>query len=553
MTTSPQDCWQHLADHAIELQSKDLRMSSLFAEDPDRARRHSLQVAGIHLDYSRHLLTDKTLSLLTGLAEECQLEQAINALFSGDIVNPTEQQPALHVALRGHRVERMPECEQQVEAVLQRMDTLCQKLHEQQWQGFGGETIRDIVNIGIGGSDLGPAMVAEALQDWQKPGVHCHFVSNVDPAHLHRTLRDLDPGRTVFVIASKSFSTQETMENAVMARQWLLDNGATPSTINQHLIAVTARPEKAAAFGVIDEHIFPFWDWVGGRFSLWSAIGLPVALSIGMTEFRALLAGGRLMDQHFESAPLGANMPVILALLSLWYTRYWQAGSQVVLPYSQALERLPAHLQQLEMESLGKSTNLNGKAVDHATGAVLWGSAGTNGQHSFHQLLHQGTALIPADFIAIARCPEQLPLQQHRILLAHCFAQSQALMQGKSIAEAEAEMLEAGIEASQARLLAPHKATPGNRPSSTLLLDRLDPGQLGALIALYEHKVYALSVLLHINAFDQWGVELGKQLSGGLLDALQNGTTTDLDPASRNLVSRCRALQKGQKHQKDQQ
>ena len=530
------DDWRQLAAHAARL--KETRLETLFARDADRVSRFSLQLPGLYLDFSRQLLDRDGLDALVDFAHRSKLPAAIAAMFAGETVNHSEQRSALHVALRGHVPSTRPEIPAQVEETLNRMEHICKSVRNGQWRGHDGQPITDVVNIGIGGSDLGPSMVYQALQS--QDGPRCHFVSNIDPQHLDCTLRPLNPGRTLFLIASKSFTTLETLENARLARQWLLDNGSPETELGQHFIAMTACPEKATNFGLHADHILPLDDWVGGRFSLWSAIGLPIALGAGMPAFRQLLAGARDMDQHYLNSPLTQNMPVLLALLAFWYRQFWQAETQAVLPYSQALESFPAYLQQLDMESLGKSTDLDGQTVDHPTGAIIWGSAGTNGQHSFHQLLHQGTALIPADFIAVARCRDGLSQQAHRHLLANCLAQSQALMNGKTAREAEQEMLAQGSSPERARELAAHRATPGNRPSSTLLLKRLDPQHLGRLLALYEHKVHALGVLLHINSFDQWGVELGKQLSRHTYQALDNGDCSELDAPAAGMVGRCR-------------
>ncbi len=529
---------------ANTIRAQGIRISDLLAQDPDRVTNYSLDAAGIHLDYSRHLLTDEAWHHLCGLADDCQLEQAVAAMYAGDIVNPTERRSALHVALRGHCPDNRPEIPGQVTETLAQMQRISEALRSGQWIGADGQRISDIVNIGIGGSDLGPSMVNTALRHWSTSAVSCHFVSNVDPVHLEQTLRGLDPATTLFIIASKSFTTLETMENARSARDWLGAAFKDPQAMQQHFLAVSARPDRAVDFGIHADNVLPLQDWVGGRFSLWSAIGLPVAISIGMTAFRELLAGAQDMDRHFLDAPPAQNMPVVLALLAVWYSRYWHCQSQVVLPYAQSLDLFPRYLQQLEMESLGKSVDIAGRAVAFTTGQVIWGSAGTNGQHSFHQLLHQGTVLVPADFIAIANshtgdCP-----RQHQHLLANCLAQGQALMSGNSRQSVERNLTADGMNSDHARLMAPHRAVPGNKPSSTLLLHSLTPRSLGALTALYEHKVYAQSILCHINAFDQWGVEIGKQLSGPLYRALSDGEQPDnLDASTRALVTHCQKLQ----------
>ena len=536
LTQTPQ--WQTVADFRIAMQDKKTTIRDLFTTQANRVDDFSLEAAGILLDYSKHLLTSEARTALLQLAHKAQMQTAIAAMFAGESVNNTEQRPALHVALRSPASNSQQERE--VQATLARMETFVQQVLSGSWCGFKGETITDVVNIGIGGSDLGPAMVYAALTPYHKPTLRCHFVSNVDPVHLEQTLARLDAGRTLFVIASKTFTTMETTLNANAARAWTQAEGASPADLQRHFVAVSANVSKAVAFGIAQDNVFPMWDWVGGRYSLWSAIGLPVALGIGMENFRALLAGAHAMDEHFRTAPLEQNMPVILALLNLWYTNFWQAQSKVILPYAQNLHLLPAFLQQLDMESLGKSVRKDGSALETDSGSILWGSAGTNGQHSFHQLLHQGSMLIPADFIAVSNSQSNNREQQLQ-LLANCFAQSQALMEGKSSAQALSELLAQGVSRAEAEQLAPHKAIPGSRPSSTLLLERLTPHTLGALIALYEHKVYAHSVVLGINAFDQWGVELGKIMGTGVYQALASDAAQQtFDASTTALIQRVR-------------
>ncbi len=514
--------WQQLGSHQQSLATAGTRIDQLFFDEPQRFEHCSLRCNDILFDFSKNLLTPETLDLLVSLARACGMEEAINAMFRGDSINTTEDRPALHVALRGHVPAGLPEAADEVEGCLQRMTRFVAAVHDHSWQGFQGGAIQDVVNIGIGGSDLGPAMVTEALRPWHRPDVRVHFVSNVDPSHLRNTLASLDPATTLFIVASKSFTTLETMQNAQLARRWYLAGGGTEEGIAQHFVAATANVEKASAFGINPDNIFPLWDWVGGRYSLWSAIGLPIALAVGMDHFKSLLHGAHLADCHFESAALQQNIPVIMGLLSVWYADFWGARSQVILPYAQNLHLLPAFLQQLEMESLGKSVTRDGKTAEAGTGLVIWGSAGTNGQHSFHQLLHQGRQLIPADFIAAAQGPHPDDRAQHEQLLANCFSQSQALMLGRTPAD-------------------PHKVVPGNRPSNTLLLRELTPETLGSLIAFYEHKVYVQSVIWDINAFDQWGVEIGKQLSTELYPALQQeADCSDFDPATNGLVRQYR-------------
>lgn len=530
--------WQTLLQSAAVVKGTPLRLKALFAEDSQRHERFSCEAAGILLDYSRNLLTDAIRGQLLGLARASGLQEAIAAMFRGDIVNTTEQRQVLHVALRSP--QRVTAQEQAVHATLDRMEAFTNAVTTGQWLGYDSRAITDVVNIGIGGSDLGPAMVYEALKPFHAAHIRCHFVSNVDPVHLEQTLQPLAAGTTLFVLASKTFTTLETMLNAQAARAWVLQHAKGEHALGKHFVAVSANVEKAAAFGIDRASIFPMWDWVGGRYSLWSAIGLPVALGVGMRNFRDLLHGAHLMDEHFRTAPLAQNMPVLLALLTLWYCNFLGAESQVLLPYAQNLALFPAFLQQLDMESLGKSVGKDGTRLECASGGIVWGSAGTNGQHSFHQLLHQGTHLIPADFIAVAQSATA-GLEQHMHLLANCFAQSQALMEGKTLEQALDELRAAGMDAAGAAALAPHKVVPGNRPSNTLLLDKLTPRSLGALTALYEHKVYAQSIVLGINAFDQWGVELGKVLGSRVYSELRAAQDcTRFDASTNALINRVR-------------
>lgn len=533
--------WQTLATHYLNLHSADTHISSLFEADPERCQRFSAEVEGIYLDYSKNLLTQETLQLLQELANESGLTQAIAAMYSGRHINSTENRPALHVALRSELPEAPPEFNAAVKATLDKMAGFVEQIHSGAWTGFTGKAINTVINIGIGGSDLGPAMVTDALASWHVPQLRSRFVSNVDPAHMHSALADADPETTLFIIASKSFTTLETHQNAALARRWYLSKGGSEAMLAQHFVAVSANVEKARSFGIAADNIFPLWDWVGGRYSLWSAIGLPIALSVGMPAFRSLLKGASSIDTHFQNAAFEHNIPMIMGMLSVWYGGFAGASSQVVLPYSQALNLFPAFLQQLEMESLGKSVTLDGEALQINSGPVVWGSPGTNGQHSFHQLLHQGTHLIPADFIAIKQTRFTADEPQHLHLLANCFSQSQALMQGKTAHEAQAELVAQGCDEESAGHLAKHKAIAGNKPSNTLLLDALSPQHLGSLIAIYEHKVFVESVIWHINAFDQWGVELGKQLSVKLYDALTaSGECASFDTSTNELINRCR-------------
>lgn len=535
--------WQQLQAARDTLVQQHATIRGEFDSDPQRFDRFSVKTPELVFDYSKNLLTTDIQQLLFELADQCQLPAAIDNLFAGQRVNTTENRPALHVALRGHAVNGL---ETEVAAVREKMSEFVGSVLDGNWKGCLGDRITDVVNIGIGGSHLGPAMVVRALEDFATGQVRCHFISNVDPAAGLRVLANLKPASTLFIIASKSFSTLETHQNALLARRWFLDNGGIERGLHRHFVAVSTNIAAAESFGIAKENIFPMWDWVGGRYSLWSAIGLPIALSVGMDNFRQLLVGAHHADEHFRTAPLSDNIPAIMGLLNIWYSGFFGTASQVVLPYCQNLELFPAFLQQLSMESLGKGVDLAGQVMSTDTGLVVWGAPGTDGQHSFHQLLHQGTRLIPADFIAVAASPAEACREQQDHLLANCFSQSQALMDGKSLEQAVAELLEAGLDAQSAQALAPHKQIPGNRPSNTFLLHSLTPHSLGYLTALYEHAVYVQSVLWDINAFDQWGVELGKKLSGPIFSALNGEETAgSFDGSTNNLVALCKTWQTG--------
>lgn len=514
--------WKALGKHAETFTRPDFHLSELVRGTSTRFSDMSVAQGDLLLDYSKNLLTEDTLSLLLELAEDRQLPEAIAAMFRGDTINNTEQRPALHVALR----EPTNSSEQpEVEETLSRMAKFVTAVREGQWTGYSGKPMKAVVNIGIGGSDLGPVMVSDALGEFADGKLDVHFVSNVDPVHLQRTVADLDPETTLFVVASKSFTTLETHQNAAAARRWFLAQSEDEEAIAQHFVAITTNLEAAATFGIPEANLFPMWDWVGGRYSLWSAIGLPIALGLGMDNFRQLLAGAHAMDEHFRSSDLAENMPVIMALITVWYTGFFDAHSTAVVPYSQPLNLFPTYLQQLYMESLGKRVDRDGEEVQTNTGEVVWGTAGTNGQHSYFQLFHQGREFIPVDFIAVANPGVSGNAEAHQHLLANCLSQSLALMDGTPD---ESD---------------PHKQVPGNRPSNTLLMPKLNPYTLGSLIALYEHKVYAQSVIWGINAFDQWGVELGKKLSKTLFSALNaSEPPADLDSSSRGLITTIREM-----------
>ena len=524
-----------LENHANHLKTTDLL--SLFKENPERAQDFSLSVGKLWMDYSKNHITGAVLDDLCQMAISKGLPEAITALVSGEKVNNTEGRAAWHTALRE---TQDPTEDKAISQTLKKMDRFIQQLKSQSWKGYTGKPISTVVNIGIGGSDLGPRMVSQALVEFQMTQPEVLFIANIDGADLMDTIAELNPETTLFIIASKSFSTLETLHNGLSARQWALTAGCPKEDLHKHFVSISSNISAAIEFGIAEENIFPMWDWVGGRYSLWSAIGLPIALSIGMDNFKALLSGAHQMDVHFASAPLNQNMPVLAALISFFYHQYWGASTHAVLPYAQRLSRLPAYLQQLDMESLGKSVNRMGASVDYPTGAVIWGTEGTNGQHSFHQLLHQGTHLIPVDFIAVKQPMSSLG-EQHEHLLACCISQSQALLQGKTPEQASQELFDQGLSAEEVASLTPHKVIPGNRPNNFILMDDLSPESLGALIAFYEHKVYATGVLLDLNPFDQWGVELGKQLGEPLYSALSEGKINpSWDSSTQSIIAKVR-------------
>lgn len=530
--------WQALREHQPKIAALHLR--DLFAADPERFAKFSLSNAELLLDYSKNRITSETINLLCQLATAAKLPEKIALLFSGHPVNTSENRPALHTALRHFENTAIyvngKNIITDIRAKQNKMRAFVEAVWQQQWRGFSNEPITDIVNIGVGGSELGPALAVDALKPYITPRLRCHFVSNIDGAHISHVLKNLNPANTLFIISSKTFSTRETLINARTAKKWLLQAALNPTATQQHFIAITANAALAQEFGIAADNIFPMWDWIGGRFSLWSAIGLPIALAIGYDNFQQILTGAAVMDEHFRSAPLAQNMPILLGLLSVWYINFFAAQSHAILPYEQNLHLLPTYLQQAHMESLGKHVRHNNTPVDYDTGCVIWGGAGTNGQHTFHQLLHQGTHFIPADFI-IAREAHYSLQQHHTALFANCLSQSQALMFGKNYQEAYAELITAGYTEKDAKTLAPHKVVPGNRPSNTLVLPKLTPATFGALIALYEHKIFTQSVIWDINCFDQWGVELGKQMSQDILEDLENSKIShQYDASTRGLL-----------------
>lgn len=530
--------WQALKIHQKAMPR--IHMRDLFRDDPRRFDKYSLEACGLLLDFSKNLITDETFGLLLALARETKVEGWRERMFAGGKINFTEGRAVLHTALRNRSDDPvlvdgqdvMPE----VRRVLAHMRGFTEAVRSGQWKGYTGKTITDIVNIGIGGSDLGPLMACEALRPYWRPDLRAHFVSNIDGSHLAETLKRLNPETALFVVASKTFTTQETITNARSARDWFLQRAKSQGAVAKHFVAVSTNAQAVADFGIDTGHMFEFWDWVGGRYSLWSAIGLPIALTLGMDRFEEMLAGAFDMDRHFRQAPLERNMPAILALLGVWYHNFFGAGSHAVLPYDQYLHRFPAYLQQLDMESNGKRIGRNGKPVDYTTGPVIWGEPGTNGQHAFYQLIHQGTRMVPADFIA--PCQSHNPIRKHHeILLSNFFAQTEALMKGKTEDEARAELEAAGVKGRALKALLPHKVFPGNKPTNSILFPKLDPRTLGALIALYEHKVFVQGVIWNINSFDQWGVELGKQLAQKIQPELVgSGKISTHDSSTNGLI-----------------
>ncbi|MGM0570718.1 glucose-6-phosphate isomerase [Marinobacter sp.] len=536
LTRTPE--WQALREHQARLD--EVHMRTLFRDDPERFHRFSLSAAGLQLDYSKNRIDRTTPELLAALANACQLPKAREAMFTGQAINNTEHRPALHTALRAASdrdirvdgINIVPE----VHATLDRMEAFVAQVHGGERTGYRGDHLTDVVSIGIGGSYLGPRMMTEALKPYTREGIRCHYVANIDGTDVSEVLASVRPETTLFLVQSKSFGTQETLENSRLARQWLLDAGATEADLARHFVAVTANADAAHDFGIAPEAVFPMWDWVGGRYSLWSAIGLPIALTLGMDNFRRILAGARAMDDHFREAPLQENMPVVMAMLGIWYVNFWNADNHAILTYDEYLKELPAHLQQLDMESNGKQVDRNGEPVDYRTGPVIWGGVGANGQHAYHQLLHQGTVLSPADFIIPLESHNPVA-RHHATLFANCLAQTQALMQGKTEAEARQELESQGLSPDEVDQLAPHKVIPGNKPSNTLVFRKATPEVLGALVALYEHRTFVQGVIWNLNSFDQWGVELGKQLGKPILQQLGEGIRAEeLDSSTAGLM-----------------
>ena len=526
---------QHYKDISIE------HKPVLITSQPERFDEFSIDRQELLLDYSKNRITEETIQLLVELANECGLPEAIERMFTGEKINNTEGREVLHTALRSninkpYNIVSGDDVMPEIRAELEKMKDFSDAVHSGRTTGYTGKPFTSVVNIGIGGSDLGPHMVVNALQYYQKD-IDIYFVSNVDDADIAKTLKKLDPETTLFIISSKTFTTWETLTNAHTARKWFLQSGAGNSALSKHFIAVSSNVPEATAFGVAEENIFEFWDWVGGRYSLWSAIGLSIALAVGYDKFSELLAGAHAMDKHFRTTPLEKNIPVILGLLGIWYDNFFGADSQAIIPYDQYLEYLPSYLQQADMESNGKRVTRNGEEVDYNTGLIVWGTTGTNGQHAYFQLLHQGTRLIPADFLAAVESLNDIG-EHHRLLIANFLAQTEALIRGKTVDEARASLEESGLDNEAIEKILPHKVFPGNQPTNTIFYQKLTPFNLGALIAMYEHKIFAQGIIWDLNSFDQWGVELGKSLAKIIYDELDdNEPVTTHGQSTRGLIN----------------
>ena len=527
------DSWSNLQRHFDSFQN--VQLKDLFS-DSNRFEKFSIRLNDILFDYSKNRINDETFKLLLDLAKESGVEASINAMYSGEQINTTEKRSVLHIALRNRSdtpikvdgKDVMPE----VNKVLSKMKSFTEKVRSGDWKGFSGKSITDVVNIGIGGSDLGPLMITESLKPYASE-LTAHFVSNVDGSHITETLKGLNPETTLFVVASKTFTTQETLTNANSAKEWLLKSKALEADVAKHFVALSTNANGVAEFGIDTQNMFEFWDWVGGRYSLWSSIGLSIALNIGFENFEDLLLGAHEMDNHFRDAPFEENIPVILALLGVWYNNFFEAESHCILPYDQYMHRFAAYFQQGDMESNGKYIKKNGERVNYSTGPIVWGEAGTNGQHAFYQLIHQGTKLIPCDFIAPV--VSQNPLGDHHVkLLSNFFAQTEALMKGKTSIEAKRELYLSGMNANEVEELLPHKVFEGNKPTNSILVKKLTPKVLGSLVAMYEHKIFTQSVIWNVNAFDQWGVELGKQLAKVILPELKDDSKVEGHDVSTN-------------------
>ncbi|MBI5471753.1 MAG: glucose-6-phosphate isomerase [Ignavibacteriae bacterium] len=531
--------WKALQQHQKKIAAKHMRQ--MFARDPKRFDTFSLEACGILLDYSKNRVTQKTMSLLIDLARDARIEEWREKMFTGEKINFTEKRAVLHTALRNKSQKPvlvdgedvMPD----IRAVLAHMREFSDSVRNGEWRGYTDKPITDVVNIGIGGSDLGPVMVTEALKPYALHGLNLHFVSNVDGTHIAETLKLCNPETTLFIVASKTFTTQETITNAESARRWFVSSAKDESAIARHFVALSTNASEVSKFGIDTKNMFEFWDWVGGRYSLWSAIGLSIAIAIGFDAFDELLTGAFEMDEHFRNAPLERNMPIILALLGIWYNNFFGSETHAILPYDQYMNRFAAYFQQGDMESNGKYVSRAGKPVRYSTGPVVWGEPGTNGQHAFFQLIHQGTKLVPSDFLAPVE--SQNPIgDHHQILLSNFFAQTEALMKGKTAKEARAELRAVGMKEADIKSILPHKVFEGNRPTNSIMFKRLTPQTLGSLIALYEHKIFVQGVIWNINSFDQWGVELGKQLARVILPELsRDGAVTSHDSSTNGLIS----------------
>ena len=533
--------YQNLKNHFNQIKDEHLR--SFFATSPTRFDDFSISFQDILLDFSKNRINKTTLNLLTELAKESGLKDAIKAMFSGEQINETESRAVLHTALRNPNktgaLVNGKDVMQDIHQVLNQMEAFSKQVISGDWKGYSGKSIQHIVNIGIGGSDLGPVMVTEALKSYSNH-LQVHFVSNVDGTHIAEALKKVDPETTLFMIASKTFTTQETMANAFSARNWFLENGAAEKDIAKHFVAISTNAKGVSEFGIDTENMFGFWDWVGGRYSIWSAIGLSIACAVGFNNFKELLNGAHDMDNHFQEAEFDQNMPVVLALLGIWYNNFFEAESQAILPYDQYMHRFAAYFQQGDMESNGKSVDRNGKAIDYQTGPIIWGEPGTNGQHAFYQLIHQGTKLIPCDFIAPAQSHNPIG-NHHPLLLTNFFAQTEALMNGKTKEEVVAEFQKAGKSNEEIERLAPFKVFEGNRPTNSILVKKITPRVLGSLIAMYEHKVFTQGIIWNVFSFDQWGVELGKQMANQILPELENNETiSGHDSSTNGLINQCK-------------
>ncbi|HUO77241.1 MAG TPA: glucose-6-phosphate isomerase [Thermodesulfovibrionales bacterium] len=538
--------WKKLTAHYEYIKTH--HMKDMFKEDPERFSKFSLRFEDILVDYSKNIIKEETLLLLVELARQTGVKDAIEKMFSGERINETEHRAVLHVALRNRShspfyVDRK-DVMAETDAVLTQMEKFSSMVISGEWKGYTGRPMTDIVNIGIGGSDLGPVMVTEALKPYCKPHIRTHFVSNIDGTHITETLKGLSPDTTLFMVASKTFTTQETMTNAHTAREWFIKAAKDATFVKKHFVAISTNEAEVKKFGIAPENMFIFWDWVGGRYSLWSAIGLSIACSIGFDRFVELLEGAYAMDRHFQDTPFERNIPVLLALIGVWYNNFFGAQTHAILPYDQYMHRFPAYLQQGDMESNGKYLDRKGLEVHYQTGPVIWGEPGTNGQHAFYQLIHQGTKLIPCDFIAPALSHNPVG-NHHPILLSNFFAQTEALMKGKTHEEVVKEMKASGMNEKEIRDLAPFKVFTGNRPTTSILLKRITPRALGSLIAMYEHKIFVQGVIWNIFSFDQWGVELGKQLAGKILHELaDDATVASHDSSTNGLINVCKGMRK---------